>query len=140
AYLAMEYVPGSTLRQALGRRGRFTPRQALQVLDAMLAGLGAAHRAGIVHRDVKPENVLINDSALAQNHSYAAALKVSDFGLARSVSAGPDGGTLIGTASYLAPELVRTGSCDQRSDVYSAGIVLYELLTGRKPFAAATPV
>jgi len=149
AYLAMEYVPGSTLRQLLGRRGRLTPRQAMQVLDAMLAGLGAAHRAGIVHRDVKPENVLINDSALAQNHSYAAALKVSDFGLARSVSAGPDGGTLggslpggglIGTASYLAPELVRTGSCDQRSDVYSAGIVLYELLTGRKPFAAATPV
>ena len=148
AYLAMEYVPGSTLRQLLGRRGRLTPRQALQVLDAMLAGLGAAHRAGIVHRDVKPENVLINDAALAQSHSYAAALKVTDFGLARSVAAGADGtlggslpgGGLIGTASYLAPELVRTGSCDQRSDVYSAGIVLYELLTGRKPFTAASPV
>jgi serine/threonine-protein kinase len=147
AYLAMEYVPGSTLRQLLGRRGRFTPRQAMQVVDAMLAGLGAAHRAGLVHRDVKPENVLINDAALAQNHSYAAALKVTDFGLARSVG-GQDGGTLggslpggglIGTASYLAPELVRTGSCDQRSDVYSAGIVLYELLTGRKPFSAPTP-
>ncbi|HET9173638.1 MAG TPA: Stk1 family PASTA domain-containing Ser/Thr kinase [Actinospica sp.] len=148
AYLAMEYVPGSTLRQVLGRRGRLTPRQALQVLDAMLAGLGAAHRAGIVHRDVKPENVLINDAVLAQSHSYAAALKVTDFGLARNVAGSADGtlggslpgGGLIGTASYLAPELVRFGTCDQRSDVYSAGIVLFELLTGRKPFVAATPV
>ena len=149
AYLAMEYVPGSTLRQVLGRRGRLTPRQALQVIDAMLAGLGAAHRAGIVHRDVKPENVLVNDAVLAQSHSYAAALKVTDFGLARSVTGSADGSTLggslpggglIGTASYLAPELVRFGTCDQRSDVYSAGIVLFELLTGRKPFTAATPV
>jgi serine/threonine protein kinase len=146
AYLAMEYVPGSTLRQVLGRRGRLTPRQALQVIDAMLAGLGAAHRAGIVHRDVKPENVLVNDAVLAQSHSYAAALKVTDFGLARSVTGSADGSTLggslpggglIGTASYLAPELVRFGTCDQRSDVYSAGIVLFELLTGRKPFTAA---
>ena len=147
AYLAMEYVPGSTLRQLLGRRGRLTPRQAVQVLDAMLAGLGAAHRAGIVHRDVKPENVLVNDAVLAQSHSYSAALKVTDFGLARSISADGStlggslpGGGLIGTASYLAPELVRFGTCDQRSDVYSAGIVLFELLTGRKPFTAASPV
>ena len=147
AYLAMEYVPGSTLRQLLGRRGRLAPRQAIQVMDAMLAGLGAAHRAGIVHRDVKPENVLVNDAVLAQSHSYSAALKVTDFGLARSVTADGStlgaslpGGGLIGTASYLAPELVRFGTCDQRSDVYSAGIVLFELLTGRKPFTAASPV
>lgn len=147
AYLAMEYVPGSTLRQLLGRRGRLTPRQAIQVMDAILAGLGAAHRAGIVHRDVKPENVLVNDAVLAQSHAFSAALKVTDFGLARSMGAdGPTlgsslpGGGLIGTASYLAPELVRFGTCDQRSDVYSAGIVLFELLTGRKPFTAATPI
>jgi serine/threonine protein kinase/beta-lactam-binding protein with PASTA domain len=152
AYLAMEYVPGVTLRQLLGRRGRLSPREALEVVDAMLAGLAAAHRAGIVHRDVKPENVLLNDTVLAAHHgSYAAAVKVTDFGLARTATAeqgtlasslggAVPGGGLIGTVSYLAPELVQNGSCDARSDVYSAGIVLFELLTGRKPFTGGTPV
>jgi len=155
AYLAMEYVPGETLRQLLGRRGRLAPREALEVLDAMLAGLAAAHRAGIVHRDVKPENVLLNDAVLnSRQGSYAAAVKVTDFGLARTATAdqGPGttlasslggavpGGGLIGTVSYLAPELVQSGTCDARSDVYSAGIVLFELLTGRKPFTGGSPM
>ena len=155
AYLAMEYVPGETLRQLLGRRGRLTPREALEVLDAMLAGLAAAHRAGIVHRDVKPENVLLNDAVLnSRQGSYAAAVKVTDFGLARTATAdqgpgttlasslggGVPGGGLIGTVSYLAPELVQSGTCDARSDVYSAGIVLFELLTGRKPFTGGSPM
>lgn len=149
AYLAMEYVPGLTLRQLLGRRGRFTPREALEIVDAVLAGLAAAHRAGIVHRDVKPENVLLSEQALAQHGTFAAAVKVTDFGLARSMTAdgnastlgsGTPGGGLMGTVSYLAPELVRNGTCDARSDVYSAGIVLFELVTGRKPFVGGTPM
>jgi serine/threonine-protein kinase len=165
AYLAMEYVPGQTLRQLLGRRGRLSPREALDIMDAVLAGLAAAHRAGIVHRDVKPENVLLSEEALQQQNSYSAAVKVTDFGLARTAPVDPAGtrtaaltrhgngsssrvpeeatrigGGIIGTVSYLAPELVLRGACDARSDVYSAGIMLFELLTGRKPFAGGTPV
>jgi serine/threonine-protein kinase len=164
AYLAMELVPGLTLRQLLGRRGRLSPREALEIIDAMLSGLAAAHRAGIVHRDVKPENVLLSEEALRHQRSYSAAVKVTDFGLARTapgqngntLSSSFDGlriaaaggqngaqaqrGGLIGTVSYLAPELVQHGTCDARSDVYSAGIVLFELLTGRKPFTGGTPL
>jgi serine/threonine-protein kinase len=137
-YLVMEYVDGQTLRELLSDRGRLTPREALEILAPVLSALGAAHRAGMVHRDVKPENVLI-----ASAGGYAHAVKVADFGLARSAAAGATvslAGMIVGTASYLAPEQVKSGVCDARSDVYSAGIVLYELLTGDKPFVADSPI
>ena len=137
-YLIMEFVDGQTLRELLSDRGRFTPREALEILAPILSALGAAHRAGMVHRDVKPENVLIGGQG-----TYAHAVKVADFGLARSAAAGATvslAGMIVGTASYLAPEQVKSGVCDARSDVYSVGIVLYEMLTGAKPFVADSPI
>ncbi|WP_051055172.1 MULTISPECIES: Stk1 family PASTA domain-containing Ser/Thr kinase [Kitasatospora] len=130
-FMAMEYVPGRTLRDLLRDRGALSVRAALDVLEPVLAALGTAHRAGLVHRDVKPENVLITDTGL---------VKVADFGLVR-VLAGTDSaatsatgtGQLLGTVSYLAPEQIRQEDTDQRVDVYAAGILLYEMLTGTRP-------
>ncbi|WP_441246530.1 Stk1 family PASTA domain-containing Ser/Thr kinase [Kitasatospora sp. McL0602] len=138
-FLAMEYVPGRTLRDLLRDRGALSIRAALDILEPVLAALGAAHRAGLVHRDVKPENVLITDGGL---------VKVADFGLVRLLT-GSDGtatststaGTVLGTVSYLAPEQIRQDApTDQRVDVYAAGILLYELLTGAKPHTGDNPM
>ncbi|MFI0932556.1 Stk1 family PASTA domain-containing Ser/Thr kinase [Streptomyces sp. NPDC021019] len=124
-YLAMEYVAGCTLRDVLRERGALQPRAALDILEPVLAALGAAHRAGFVHRDMKPENVLIGDDG---------RVKVADFGLVRAVGTATDTtGSLLGTVSYLAPEQIEHGSADTRSDVYACGVVLYEMLTGVKP-------
>ncbi|MFJ1790487.1 Stk1 family PASTA domain-containing Ser/Thr kinase [Kitasatospora griseola] len=131
-FMAMEYVPGRTLRDLLRDRGALSVRAALDVLEPVLAALGAAHRAGLVHRDVKPENVLITDNGL---------VKVADFGLVRimgaadsSTTAATEAGQLLGTVSYLAPEQIsQNAPTDQRVDVYAAGILLYEMLTGAKP-------
>ncbi|MFJ2023247.1 Stk1 family PASTA domain-containing Ser/Thr kinase [Streptomyces sp. NPDC087897] len=124
-YLAMEYVAGCTLRDVLRERGALRPRAALDILEPVLAALGAAHRAGFVHRDMKPENVLIGDDG---------RVKVADFGLVRAVGTATDTtGSLLGTVSYLAPEQIEHGSADTRSDVYACGVVLYEMLTGAKP-------
>ncbi|MDK1280747.1 MULTISPECIES: Stk1 family PASTA domain-containing Ser/Thr kinase [unclassified Arthrobacter] len=131
AYLVMEYVPGKTLRELLESRTRLTPRLALALLDAVVDGLAAAHNAGLIHRDVKPENVLLADSG---------SIKIADFGLARAVSTSTNTGTLVGTVAYLAPELVTGAGADERSDVYSAGIMLYEMLTGRQPFTGTAPI
>lgn len=131
AYLVMEYVPGRTLRDLLAERTRLTPRQALAFMDAVVDGLAAAHDAGLVHRDVKPENVLLADNG---------QIKIADFGLARAVSTTTNTGTLVGTVAYLAPELVTGGGSDERSDVYSAGIMLYEMLTGAQPFTGQVPI
>ncbi len=131
-FLAMEYIHGRTLRDWLRDKGRLTPREAFAVMEPVLAALGAAHAAGLVHRDIKPENVLIAEDG---------RVKVADFGLARAVSTTSTTGTaLIGTVAYLSPEQVERGIADPRSDVYSAGILLYEILTGAQPFGGDTPI
>ncbi len=132
-YIAMEYVPGPTLRELLAGRGRLSPREALDIIERVLAGLAAAHDAGIIHRDVKPENVLLGNGT---------AVKVADFGLARAESGirHTRSGLLIGTAAYLAPEQVTSNAADQRSDVYAAGVMLFELLTGQQPHTGDTPL
>ena len=137
-FLAMEYVPGHTLRDVIRKESPMTPLRALALLEPVVSALAAAHRAGLIHRDVKPENVLIADEA------HGGGVKVADFGLAKAVSADTQhtatGGVLIGTVSYLAPELVVDGRADARADVYAAGVVLYELLTGRKPHEGESPI
>ncbi|OPF79069.1 serine/threonine protein kinase [Streptomyces antioxidans] len=131
-YLAMEYVSGCTLRDVLRGRGALRPRAALDILEPVLAALGAAHRAGFVHRDMKPENVLIGDDG---------RVKVADFGLVRAVDTNTSAstGSVLGTVSYLAPEQIEYGTADTRADVYACGVVLYEMLTGAKPHGGSTP-
>ena len=137
-FLVMEYVPGHTLRDVLRKEAPMAPARALTLLEPVVSALAAAHRAGLVHRDVKPENVLIADEA------HGGTVKVADFGLAKAVSADTQhtatGGVLIGTVSYLAPELVIDGRADARADVYATGVVLYELLTGTKPHEGESPI
>ena len=134
-FLAMEYIPGHTLRDMIRKESPMPPAKALTLLEPILSALAAAHGAGLIHRDVKPENVLLADDG---------RVKVADFGLARAVSAETQhtatGGVLIGTVSYLAPELVVDGRADARSDVYAAGVLLYEMLTGRKPHEGESPI
>ncbi|HET7529901.1 MAG TPA: Stk1 family PASTA domain-containing Ser/Thr kinase [Mycobacteriales bacterium] len=133
-FLVMELVPGATLRDVLREHGRLSPGEAVAVMDHVLAALGAAHAAGLVHRDVKPENVLVTPDG---------RVKVTDFGLARAVAGSSvtgDSAMMFGTASYVAPEQVSGGVADVRSDVYSAGILLFELLTGVVPFSGDSAV
>ncbi|MGW2421664.1 Stk1 family PASTA domain-containing Ser/Thr kinase [Streptomyces sp. NPDC001709] len=130
-YLAMEYIAGCTLRDVLRERRALQPRAALDILEPVLAALGAAHRAGFVHRDMKPENVLIGDDG---------RVKVADFGLVRSVdTVTSTTGAVLGTVSYLAPEQIEQGTADPRVDVYACGVVLYEMLTGGKPHCGDSP-
>jgi serine/threonine-protein kinase len=128
----MEYLPGMTLRDLLDDYGTLTTAQALDITTAVLNALAVAHREGILHRDVKPENVmLVNDGRI----------KVGDFGLARPVNNATDTGqTLLGTVAYIAPELLTRTAADSRSDLYSVGIMLYEMLTGKQPFVGETPM
>jgi serine/threonine-protein kinase len=124
-FLAMEFVAGITLRQALDDFGSLSAARALDVFEPMVSALAAAHSAGVLHRDLKPENVLLSDDG---------AVKLSDFGLARPITAQTQTGGVVGTVAYMSPELVSRGVADARSDVYAAGIMLFELLTGKQPF------
>ncbi|HEY3438988.1 MAG TPA: protein kinase, partial [Actinotalea sp.] len=133
SYLTMEYIDGTNLRRHLGESGALPVAEALKTAEAVLDALAAAHRAGLVHRDVKPENILL---------AADGRIKVADFGLARAVTevTATTAGTVLGTVAYLAPELVAHGTSDARTDVYAVGVLLHEMLTGAQPFTGATPI
>ena len=132
-YLAMELIEGRTLRARISEQPRQSLREVLDVTAQVLEALVAAHRAGIVHRDIKPENILIDHSGV---------VKVADFGLARAIgtSNSSASATLLGTVAYISPEVVTRGHSDERSDLYSLGVVLFEMLTGTQPFTGEQPV
>ncbi|MBF6214151.1 Stk1 family PASTA domain-containing Ser/Thr kinase [Nocardia puris] len=134
-YIVMEYVEGETLRDIVRGKGPLAPRRAMEIIADVCAALDFSHKAGIVHRDMKPANIMIN---------RAGAVKVMDFGIARAIAdaANPMTQTaaVIGTAQYLSPEQARGESVDARSDVYSVGCVLFEILTGEPPFTGDSPV
>lgn len=133
-FLAMEYVPGQTLREVIDTEGALTPRAAIDIMVPVLDALAAAHHAGIIHRDIKPENVILREDG---------AVKVADFGLARAVTSQTvtsSSGLLLGTVAYLSPEQVERGIADARSDVYAAGLVFFEMLTGSKAFDGDTAI
>lgn len=144
AYLVMELINGPDLRSELSAHGSFTLRDSLEITRQVLTALAVAHEAGIVHRDVKPENILLSES-ISHKHvlsppSYTA--KVADFGLARAVSdvTSTHSGQMLGTVAYTAPEIVTRGRADQRADLYALGVMLYELLAGTQPFIGESPV
>ena len=124
-FLVMEFVPGINLRSALDDFGALTADRALEILEPLTAGLAAAHSAGILHRDLKPENVFLSDNG---------TVKLGDFGLAREISSQTQTGSVVGTAAYLSPELVLRGQADARSDIYSLGVMAFEMLTGKQPY------
>src|SRR3954453_16698451 len=133
-YIVMEYVPGRTLREVLNDGRKVLPERALEITNGILDALDYSHRAGIVHRDIKPANVMLTP---------AGDGKVMDFGIARAISDGTSTVTqtqaVVGTAQYLSPEQARGETVDSRSDVYSTGCVLFELLAGRPPFVGDSP-
>src|SRR5437773_8714009 len=131
-YIAMEYLDGRTLKELLVRNGPTPVPIAIDYARQILSALSFAHRNGIVHRDIKPHNIVVGTDG---------RLKVTDFGIARSgASQMTEAGSIVGTAQYLSPEQARGAPVDPRSDLYSLGIVLYEMLTGQVPFTGDTPV
>ena len=134
-YIAMEYLEGRSLKDRIVSEGPLPIPAAIEATRQILRALGFAHRRGIVHRDIKPHNVLLAQDGAERRH------KVTDFGISRTAASQmTEAGSIVGTAQYLSPEQARGASVDQRSDIYSVGIVLYELLTGRLPFTGETPL
>jgi len=134
-YIAMEYLEGRSLKDRIVAEGPLPIPAAIEATRQILHALGFAHRGGIVHRDVKPHNVLLAQDSAERRY------KVTDFGISRtSASQMTEAGSIVGTAQYLSPEQARGAPVDQRSDIYSVGIVLYELLTGQLPFTGETPL
>lgn len=133
SYLTMELVDGENLRERIGHEGTLTVGEALTITESVLDALAAAHRQGLIHRDVKPENVLIDADGRP---------RVADFGLARAVTevTSTSTGVIMGTVAYLAPELVTRGFSDARTDIYAVGVLLFEMVTGRQPFTAASAI
>ena len=134
-FIVMEYIDGNTLRDYLFERGSLSVEEVLRYIIPVVSALAEAHSLGIIHRDIKPENILI---------SKDGRVKIADFGLARGAQLGAtqtaESSVVLGSVSYLSPEQVQRGICDARSDVYALGIVLFELLTGRKPFEGESPI
>ncbi len=134
-FLVMELVEGSTLRDFLNQQGAVSIEQMFQLMTPVISALAAAHKIGIIHRDIKPENILI---------SKDGRVKVADFGLARNMAIGQtmtvESSVVLGSVSYLSPEQVQRGVADARSDIYAVGIVLFEMLTGGKPYEGETPI
>nr|WP_304355035.1 Stk1 family PASTA domain-containing Ser/Thr kinase [Bifidobacterium catenulatum] len=132
-YLVMEYVHGVNLRYEMNQQGTFSVRETLRIIGETLDGLASAHRAGVVHRDIKPENILLNDRGHVQ---------ITDFGLAKTVSQATlsSTGVLLGTAAYLAPEMIEENQATPQGDLYSVGIMAWEMLAGKVPFTSDNPV
>ena len=124
-FLVMEFVPGITLRDAMNDFGLLDASRTLEIVEPLTAGLAAAHSAGILHRDLKPENIFLDNNG---------NVKLGDFGLARAITQHTETGSVVGTVAYLSPELVTRGQADARSDIYSLGVMIFEMLTGRQPF------
>ncbi|HZZ44250.1 MAG TPA: serine/threonine-protein kinase [Tepidisphaeraceae bacterium] len=150
AYLVMEYVPGTSLRP-LVRERKLSIDDAVSVMRQVLAGLQHAHAAGIIHRDVKPENILIHERALREGYAAEGVVKVTDFGLGRVANQTSAAGSIAysasmndrkdigGTLDYMSPEQRSGAELDARADVYACGVVLYEMLTGEKPAGTEVP-